>query len=156
MDLSIGIRLSSLCARCKAIGSAHQGDYSDAHYGYRRVHALLWRRRDGRKDNHKRVYRLYPAAPPKGAGQEGAGADGACGPSAPSTATSLRPPSRAARAHPPPRLRGWPAARQDGSRQGCRCALKCRETGRDNRTSSLASAKRRFTGLTRHAICAPA
>jgi putative transposase len=27
------------------------------HYGYRRVHVLL--RREGFKDNHKRVYRLY-------------------------------------------------------------------------------------------------
>ena len=29
------------------------------HYGYRRVHVLL--RREGFKDNHKRVYRLYKA-----------------------------------------------------------------------------------------------
>ena len=29
------------------------------HYGYRRVHVLL--RREGWKDNHKRVYRLYRA-----------------------------------------------------------------------------------------------
>lgn len=27
------------------------------HYGYRRVHVLL--RREGWKDNHKRVYRFY-------------------------------------------------------------------------------------------------
>ena len=29
------------------------------HYGYRRVHVLL--RREGFKDNHKRIYRLYRA-----------------------------------------------------------------------------------------------
>ena len=29
------------------------------HYGYRRVHVLL--RREGFKDNHKRIYRLYKA-----------------------------------------------------------------------------------------------
>ena len=29
------------------------------HYGYRRVHVLL--KREGFKDNHKRIYRLYKA-----------------------------------------------------------------------------------------------
>jgi len=32
------------------------------HYGYRRVHVML--RREGFRDNHKRVYRLYRGNPP--------------------------------------------------------------------------------------------
>jgi putative transposase len=42
---------SVLCMRIKEIAATR------VHYGYRRVHVLL--QREGFKDNHKRVYRLY-------------------------------------------------------------------------------------------------
>lgn len=35
----------------------HEIAYTRVHYGYRRVHVML--RREGYRDNHKRVYRLY-------------------------------------------------------------------------------------------------
>ncbi|KHK49130.1 transposase [Ralstonia sp. A12] len=44
---------SALLARIKEIAAAR------VHYGYRRVHVML--QREGWKDNHKRVYRLYRA-----------------------------------------------------------------------------------------------
>jgi putative transposase len=42
---------SVLCMRIKEIAATR------VHYGYRRVHVLL--QREGFKDNHKRIYRLY-------------------------------------------------------------------------------------------------
>ena len=44
---------SALLARIKEIAATR------VHYGYRRVHVML--QREGWKDNHKRVYRLYRA-----------------------------------------------------------------------------------------------
>ncbi len=35
----------------------HEIAHRRVHYGYRRVHVML--RREGYRDNHKRVYRLY-------------------------------------------------------------------------------------------------
>ena len=48
---SIARDSSALVMRMKEITQTR------VHYGYRRVHAML--RREGFRDNHKRVYRLY-------------------------------------------------------------------------------------------------